>query len=129
LGGPTGGTAIKTFLTAALEKATGAHPDVSGWYATFIRDFVLQHIATFSHLVSFGEFVVGICLILGLFTGIAAFFGAFMNMNYLLAGTVSINPVLLFLSLFILMAWRVAGWWGLDRYVLPALGTPWSRET
>jgi len=25
----------------------------------------------------------------------------------------------------LLMAWKNAGWWGLDRFVLPALGTPW----
>ena len=49
-----------------------------------------------------------------------------MNMNYLLAGSVSINPVLLFLSLFIILAWKTAGWWGLDRWVLIDLGTPWS---
>jgi len=23
------------------------------------------------------------------------------------------------------LAWKTAGWWGLDRWILPALGTPW----
>jgi hypothetical protein len=27
----------------------------------------------------------------------------------------------------LILAWRNAGWWGLDRWVLPALGTPWHR--
>jgi thiosulfate dehydrogenase (quinone) large subunit len=27
----------------------------------------------------------------------------------------------------IILAWRNAGWYGLDRFVLPRLGTPWHR--
>jgi thiosulfate dehydrogenase [quinone] large subunit len=64
-------------------------------------------------------------LIVGTFTEIAAFFGAFMNMNYLLAGTVSTNPILLVIALLLVLAWKTAGWWGLDRWLLPTLGTPW----
>jgi thiosulfate dehydrogenase [quinone] large subunit len=29
------------------------------------------------------------------------------------------------IEIFIILAWKTAGWWGLDRWVLPALGTPW----
>jgi hypothetical protein len=72
------------------------------------------------------EVLVGIALILGLLTGIAAFFGIVMNLNYLLAGAASTNPILGFLALFLILAWRVAGYYGLDRYVLPLLGTPWT---
>ena len=61
----------------------------------------------------------------GIFTGIAAFFGSFMNINYLLAGTVSTNPILFAIATWLVLAWKVAGWWGLDRWILPALGTPW----
>jgi thiosulfate dehydrogenase [quinone] large subunit len=65
-------------------------------------------------------------LLLGALTGVAAFFGVFMNMNYLLAGTVSTNPILGFLGLLLILAWRIAGYYGLDRYLLPRLGTPWT---
>jgi len=124
--GPQAGTAVRGFLMGALQKVGGAHPDVQGWYGAFIQNFALHHTAGFSYIVTTGEIAVGVALILGLFTGIAAFFGSFMNLNYLLAGTVSINPILLLLQLFLILAWRVAGWWGLDRYVLPAFGTPWK---
>jgi thiosulfate dehydrogenase [quinone] large subunit len=77
-------------------------------------------------MVAWGEILVGIALILGIFTGIAAFFGSVMNMNYLLAGTVSTNPILFAIATWLVLAWKTAGWWGLDRWVLPALGTPWS---
>lgn len=125
--GPQAGAAVKGFLTGALQKVGGAHPDVSGWYGSFIQNYALSHTALFSYLIAYGEVLVGIALIVGLLTGIAAFFGSFMNMNYLLAGTVSTNPILLILGLFLILAWRTAGWLGLDRYALPALGTPWRR--
>ena len=40
-------------------------------------------------------------------------------------------PFALFIiiSLVLIMAWRVAGWYGLDRIVLPKLGTPWQPGT
>jgi len=123
--GPQAGKALTGFLMGAVNKAGGAHPDVQGWYAEFLKTSIISHASLFSYIVSFGELLVGVALILGLFTGIAAFFGAFMNMNYLLAGTVSINPVLFVLELFLILAWRIAGWVGLDRYMLPFFGTPW----
>jgi thiosulfate dehydrogenase [quinone] large subunit len=48
-----------------------------------------------------------------------------MNVNYLLAGTVSINPILFVIAILLMLAWKTAGWWGLDRWLLPALGIPW----
>src|SRR6266568_4292129 len=81
--GSKAGIALQGFLMGALKKSAGPHPDVSGWYVAFIQGFALHHTVLLSYLVSYGEFLVGIALILGLFTGIAAFFGAFMNMNYL----------------------------------------------
>jgi thiosulfate dehydrogenase [quinone] large subunit len=123
--GSQAGAAITGFVNGALAKAGGAHPDVQSWYAWFLRTVVLPNAVVWSELVSWGEFLVGLALILGLFTGIAAFFGSFMNVNYLLAGTVSTNPILFAIATWLVLAWKTAGWWGLDRFVLPALGTPW----
>lgn len=123
--GSKAGIAVAGFVHGALAKTTGAHPDVSGWYAVWLKDVVLPNASIFSHVVAYGEVLVGVGLILGAFTGIAAFFGAFMNMSYLFAGTVSVNPIMVLIQLFLILAWRVAGWWGLDRFILPLLGTPW----
>lgn len=124
--GDNAGAAVTGFLNGALSKTGGAHPDVQGWYASFIQNVGLPNAEVISYVVTYGEILVGAALILGLFTGIAAFFGSFMNLNFLLSGTVSLNPVLLILQMFLILAWRVAGWFGLDRYVLPKLGTPWE---
>lgn len=124
--GPTSGEALSGFVQGALAKMSGEHPDVQSWYGSFLQHEVLPHSAFWSHLVAYGELLVGAALILGLFTGIAAFWGLFMNMNYLLAGSVSVNPILLVIAILLVLAWKTAGWWGLDRWLLPALGTPWS---
>jgi thiosulfate dehydrogenase (quinone) large subunit len=123
--GDKAGVAVAGFVQGALAKTGGEHPDVTGWYAWFLQTVVLPNAAVWGYLVAVGEVLVGIALIVGIFTGIAAFFGSFMNVNYLLAGTVSSNPVLGLIGLFLILAWKTAGWWGLDRWVLPALGTPW----
>jgi thiosulfate dehydrogenase [quinone] large subunit len=120
------GAAIKGFVAGAVAKTTGANPAVQGWYATFLQNVVLPHAAVFAYVITFGEMLVGIALILGLLTGIAAFFGVFMNLNYILAGAVSTNPILGFLALFLILAWRIGGYYSLDHYALPLLGTPWT---
>lgn len=124
--GTEAGSALTGFINGALAKTTGPHPDVQGWYASFLQNAVLPHVGTWTYIVSLGETLVGLGLILGCFTGIAAFFGLVMNLNYLMAGSVSINPILLMITMFLVLAWKTAGWWGLDRWLLPALGTPWS---
>jgi len=124
--GTKAGSAITGFLNTALSKASGDHPDVQGWYAWFLQHVVLIDPKLWSFLISWGEFLVGIALILGIFTGLAAFTGSFMNVNYLLAGTVSTNPILFVIATWLVLAWKTAGWLGLDRWVLPLLGTPWK---
>ncbi|HEY5350459.1 MAG TPA: TQO small subunit DoxD, partial [Candidatus Lustribacter sp.] len=129
--GAHAGSFLTVWITKALTKTQGAFPDVQGWYAWFLSAIVLPHTAFWSYAVTFGEISVGIALILGLFTGIAAFFGTTMNASYLLAGTVSTNPILFAFGSLLVLAWKTAGWWGLDRYVLQHLGTPWrpARKT
>lgn len=110
----------------ALAKTAGANPAVQGWYAYFLQHVVLPGAPVLSYMVTFGEILIGLGLIFGALTGIAAFFGVFMNLNFMLAGAVSINPVIGTLALFLVLAWRVAGYYGVDRYLLPLLGTPWT---
>ena len=97
------------------------------WYRNFIQ-FMLDNQAYtwFAKLVAYGELAIGICLILGAFTGIAAFFGGFMNWNFMMAGSASTNPLLFAIAVFLILAWKVAGYYGLDRVLLPMLGTPWE---
>lgn len=122
--GENAGEAVRGFMGGALAKV--AEGDVSSWYAWFLENVVIPNAVPFSYMIAWGEVLVGLGLIVGLLTGIAAFFGALMNMSFLLAGTVSTNPIMFMIAIVLIMAWKVAGWYGLDRWVLPRLGTPWS---
>ena len=127
--GSNAGAAMTGFVNGALAKTSGDHPDVNSIYAGFLQMFVLPYAAAWSWAITVGEILVGVGLIVGCLTGIAAFFGGLMNINYLFAGTVSTNPLLFVLAIGLVLAWRVAGWYGLDRWVLPYLGTPWQAGT
>ena len=116
--------AVKGFAQGAITQTTGEHPQVTGWYATFLKEVVVPNAALYSYLVILGETLVGIALVLGAFTGIAAFFGVFMNASFLFAGTAGANPLMAIVTILLVLAWRVAGWWGLDRWILPAIGVP-----
>jgi thiosulfate dehydrogenase (quinone) large subunit len=96
------------------------------WYRAFIQWLIDVHAeSAMGKVIAFGETAVGLGLIFGAFTGIAAVAGAFMNLNYMLAGTTSTNPVLLLLGFLLVLAWKTAGYYGLDYFLLPRLGTPW----
>ncbi|MEI7025476.1 DoxX family membrane protein [Paenibacillus sp. y28] len=125
--GDNAGSALQSFVKGALAKAESGK-DVTGWYAGFLESFVLPNAKIFAYMVAFGELLVGLGLILGLLTGIAAFFGAIMNVSFLFAGTLSTNPLLFILATWLVLAWKNAGWYGLDRWALPLLGTPWGGK-
>ena len=125
------GDSMKGFLMGAYtpNPETGATKAVFGWYADFLKYMVDNNWTSwFGPLVAWGETLIGVGLLLGGLVGIAAFFGTMLNMSFMLAGTVSSNPWMFALTVFIILGWKVAGHYGLDRYLLPALGTPWGRR-
>ncbi len=98
------------------------------WYRGFLQFLISTNSAGwFSYVIVFGELAVGVGLIVGAFVGVAAFGGLLMNMAFMLAGTTSTNPVLAILAVLLILAWKNAGYIGLDRYLLPMLGTPWKQ--
>lgn len=113
--GGKAGTAVTGFLQGALAKTAGEHPDVQPWYAWFIQHVALPNAKVFSYTVAWGELLVGLGLIVGMFTTIAIIAGMLMNLNYLLAGTVSTNPVFLFEEIILLCSGSAATYWSLER--------------
>jgi len=125
-----GGASLAGYWQNAISIPEQGRPPITyDWYREFITFLVNgNHETWFAWVITFGELAVGIGLILGALTGIAAFFGALMNMSFLLAGSASSNPVLFTAAIGLILAWRVAGYYGLDRYLLPMLGTPWRAS-
>jgi len=123
------GEALRGFWErAVVVPEAPARPMIAfDWYRTFIQSMLnAQAYTWFSKVIVAGELLIGIALILGAFVGIAAFLGAFMNWNFMMAGTASINPLMFVLTILLILAWKTAGWIGLDRWLLRALGTPWE---
>jgi thiosulfate dehydrogenase (quinone) large subunit len=123
------GEALKGYWQrAVLIPDAPARPAIAfDWYRGFLQ-FMLDSGAYtwFAKVVAYGEILVGIALIIGAFTGIAAFFGAFMNWNFMMAGSASTNPMLFVIAIGLILGWKVAGYFGADYYLLRFLGTPWQ---
>ncbi len=123
------GAALKGFLAGAVAAVSksGAPVIHYTWYSGFLKLLLSSgSYVWMGKLVAVGETLVGIALILGAFTGFAAFFGGFMNFNYLMAGTVSVNPMFLVLAVTLILAWKVSGRIGLDYFLVPRIGALWS---
>ena len=121
------GESILAYWTRAVAIPEAGRPAISfDWYRSFLQMLIDAQAHTWmGPMVAYGEFLIGVALILGVFTGLAAFFGGFMNFNFMLAGSASTNPVLFVLAILLILAWKVAGYIGVDTYLLPMLGTPW----
>ena len=125
-----GGTALQGFWKAAVAIPDTGSPKIAfEWYRDFLNVLLSNNaFVWFAWLIVFGEIAVGLGLLSGTLTGVAAFFGALMNMSFLLAGSASSNPVLFTMAIGLILAWRVAGYYGVDRYLLPMLGVPWHAR-
>jgi thiosulfate dehydrogenase (quinone) large subunit len=120
---------LKGFAAFALKNTQGPNAPVNyGWYAHFLH-YLSTSGGWMAPVIAIGETVIGLALILGLFTGLAAFFAGILTTSFGLAGIAGVNPVFFIAEVFLILAWRNAGYYGLDRWVLPALGTPWHRGT
>jgi thiosulfate dehydrogenase [quinone] large subunit len=125
-----GGASLLAYWQNAVRIPDTGRPPISfEWYRGVLQFMIDNQFHTwFSYLIVFGELAIGVGLLVGALTGIAAFFGATLNMSFLLAGSASTNPILFTAAIGLIVAWRVAGWYGLDRYLLPLLGTPWTHK-
>ena len=119
------GEALRAYWERAVQAPSPpARPPISyPAYRSFIQ-FMLDNDWSpwFAKLVVFGEMLIGLGLLFGALAAIAAAFGLLMNFGFLYAGTASTNPTLIILEAIVIYGWLVAGWWGLDRFLLPLLG-------
>ena len=123
------GEALKGFWANAVAIPEAGSPAIRfDWYRSFIQGMLDSgSYVWFAKLIAIGELLIGIALIVGLFVGIAAFFAALMNWNFIMAGSASTNGLMLLGAVTLILAWKTAGYYGLDRFALPRLGTPWRN--
>jgi thiosulfate dehydrogenase [quinone] large subunit len=122
------GEALQGFWMNAI--GTGGETEVKyDWYRSFLQGLLDSGSYTwFAKVVAFGETAVGIALIIGAFVGVAAFMAGFMNWNYIMAGAASSNGLFFAAAVLLILAWKTAGYLGLDRYLFRAFGTPWTPD-
>ncbi|TDL80551.1 DoxX family protein [Peribacillus frigoritolerans] len=128
IGKITGGFDATGYLQGAIVKAGGDHPAVQGWYAAFLKHAALPNAELINVLVPWGEALVGIALIVGLATLPALLAGAFMNLNFMLAGTTSTNPILYTAAMILMAAGAVTWFYGADRFVIPYIKNNLNRK-
>jgi thiosulfate dehydrogenase (quinone) large subunit len=121
------GVAVEGFWERALAVPNGKPVIAVDGYRAFIQMLNDHEAWTWiAPLIAWSEMLIGVALVVRAFTGVAAFGGSVMNWSLVMAGTASTSMLLFGLAVPLMLAWKVAGWYGLDRWLLPALGTPWT---
>jgi thiosulfate dehydrogenase [quinone] large subunit len=56
--------------------------DIYSWYRSFLITIVHPHQVLFGYLITWGEIMVGLCLLFGLFTRLSSLIGLFIVLNF-----------------------------------------------
>ncbi|MFE8697685.1 DoxX family membrane protein [Cytobacillus sp. FJAT-53684] len=118
------------FDAGGFLQGTIENPTVQGWYAGFLKGVALPNIEFFNILIPWGEFLVGLGLILGLATIPALIGGAFMNLNFIMAGMglASLDAKLFVLAMILLFIGKGRYYYGLDRFAIPYIKRHFSMK-
>jgi thiosulfate dehydrogenase [quinone] large subunit len=111
--------AEKFLQHAVAQPVTSSNEVVYPTYHAFLENIALPHVGIINVIVPWGELLVGLGLLLGCLTTAAGFFGLVMNFAFLFAGTVSTNPWMILIGIFLLVGGRNTGNFGLDRFLMP----------
>ncbi|MGE5464135.1 MAG: DoxX family protein [Syntrophothermus sp.] len=124
------GLALKGFWTGATQIPAEGHPAVAyGWYREFLQMMLnAQAYTWFAKIIAVSETLIGVAFILGIFVGLTAFIGGFMNWNFIMAGSASVNGMFFGLAVLLVLAWKIAGYIGLDYFLLPRISALWTRS-
>jgi thiosulfate dehydrogenase [quinone] large subunit len=114
------GAIAKSPLGEGFDPATTPHPAVAEWFAMLARDVFLPNAQLMGYMVAYGELLVGVALLVGIFTRFSALMGGAMALAFLLAGSTSGGlPILLTVALAIAVGGKTAGVYGLDFFAQP----------
>lgn len=124
------GDALKGFWMGAIQiPAEGRPPIAYAWYREFLQTLLdAQAYTWFAKVVAVSEVMFGVLLIAGVFVGLTAFFSGFMNWNFIMAGSASVNGVFFGLAVLLVLAWKIAGYLGLDYFLLPRIADLWTPQ-
>jgi thiosulfate dehydrogenase [quinone] large subunit len=84
------------------------------WWGSFLHSFVVPNAGWIAIAVAVGEFAIGIALVLGLFTRLAALASLALLFTYVMSGTASVCAFYALFAIVILTTWRTSSWLGVD---------------
>ncbi|MBX5492326.1 MAG: DoxX family protein [Chloroflexi bacterium] len=112
----TGDPMMRAFIGPALQNNTA-----EGFYRPFLEGTVAPAAGTFAQLVVWGELLVAVSLILGLFTRLGALGTMFLVLNYMLMkgllNNAGSSDRLFFLAGLVFLLTSAGLVWGLDGYL------------
>jgi thiosulfate dehydrogenase [quinone] large subunit len=108
------------------------------WWGSFLHGFVVPNAGWIGVLVAVSEFAIGVALVAGLFTRLAALGSLALLFTYVMSGTASVCAFYAAIAIVILVMWRTSSWIGADGLIAayrqrhPDLFTarlhlPWER--
>ena len=84
------------------------------WWGSFLHSFVVPNAGWIGVLIAVAEFAIGVALVAGLFTRIAALGSLALLFTYVMSGTASVCAFYAAIAIVVLVMWRTASWIGAD---------------
>jgi thiosulfate dehydrogenase [quinone] large subunit len=84
------------------------------WWGSFLHGFVVPNAGWIGILVAVAEFTIGVALVAGLFTRVAALGSLALLFTYVMSGTASVCAFYAAIAIVILIMWRTSSWIGAD---------------
>jgi thiosulfate dehydrogenase [quinone] large subunit len=107
------------------------------WWGSFLHSFVVPNSGWIGILVAVAEFSIGIALVAGVFTRVAALGSLALLFTYVMSGTASVCAFYALLAIVVLTMWKTSSWLGVDGVVANYrrrhhgeqhhIHLPWSR--
>jgi thiosulfate dehydrogenase [quinone] large subunit len=84
------------------------------WWGSFLHGFVVPNAGPLGVLIALAEFAIGVALVAGLFTRVAALGSLALLFTYVMSGTASVCAFYAAIAIVILVMWRTSSWIGID---------------
>jgi thiosulfate dehydrogenase [quinone] large subunit len=122
------GAIVQGFWQAQLRiPESGPPPIIYGWYRDLLQGLMDNgSYVWMARIIAITEVTLGILLVTGALVGAAGLLAAFLHWNYLMAGSAGNNGLMFPAAVLLIAAWKVAGYYGLDRFIIPRLARLWS---
>jgi thiosulfate dehydrogenase [quinone] large subunit len=95
------GLFIREYLLGSLQS-----PNVPAFYKLFIENIALEYVLFLNYIIPIAQIIVGIFLIIGLFTIPSILVCLFMHINFILSGNMNLISLILYTNAFSLIIYK-----------------------